>query len=31
VGNATTSAVVSGLFLIIVADSMFAIIFNYVR
>ena len=31
VGNATTSAVVSGLFLIIVADSTFAIILNYVR
>jgi phospholipid/cholesterol/gamma-HCH transport system permease protein len=30
VGNATTSAVVSGLFLIIVADSLFAIILNYV-
>ncbi len=30
VGNATTSAVVSGLFLIIVTDSVFAIIFNYV-
>jgi len=31
VGNATTSAVVSGLFLIIVTDSLFAIILNYVR
>jgi phospholipid/cholesterol/gamma-HCH transport system permease protein len=31
VGHATTSAVVSGLFLIIVADSVFAILFNYVR
>jgi phospholipid/cholesterol/gamma-HCH transport system permease protein len=31
VGNATTSAVVSGLFLIIVADSTFAIILNYIR
>ncbi len=31
VGNATTSAVVSALFLIIVADSTFAIILNYVR
>jgi phospholipid/cholesterol/gamma-HCH transport system permease protein len=31
VGNATTSAVVSGLFLIIVADSTFAIVLNYVR
>jgi phospholipid/cholesterol/gamma-HCH transport system permease protein len=31
VGNATTSAVVSSLFLIIVADSTFAIILNYVR
>jgi phospholipid/cholesterol/gamma-HCH transport system permease protein len=31
VGNAATSAVVSGLFLIIVADSLFAIILNYVR
>jgi phospholipid/cholesterol/gamma-HCH transport system permease protein len=31
VGNATTSAVVAGLFLIIVADSTFAIILNYVR
>ena len=31
VGNATTSAVVSGLFLIIVADSLFAIVLNYVR
>ncbi len=31
VGNATTSAVVSGLFLIIVADSTFAIVMNYVR
>ena len=31
VGNATTSAVVAGLFLIIVADSIFAIILNYVR
>jgi phospholipid/cholesterol/gamma-HCH transport system permease protein len=30
VGNATTSAVVSGLFLIIVTDSTFAVIFNYV-
>jgi phospholipid/cholesterol/gamma-HCH transport system permease protein len=30
VGNATTSAVVAGLFLIIVADSTFAIILNYV-
>jgi phospholipid/cholesterol/gamma-HCH transport system permease protein len=31
VGNATTSAVVSSLFLIIVTDSMFAIILNYIR
>jgi phospholipid/cholesterol/gamma-HCH transport system permease protein len=31
VGNAATSAVVSGLFLIIVADSTFAIILNYIR
>jgi phospholipid/cholesterol/gamma-HCH transport system permease protein len=31
VGNATTSAVVSGLFLIIVADSTFALILNYIR
>jgi phospholipid/cholesterol/gamma-HCH transport system permease protein len=31
VGNSTTSAVVAGLFLIIVADSIFAIILNYVR
>ncbi len=31
VGNATTSAVVAGLFLIIVADSTFAIVLNYVR
>jgi phospholipid/cholesterol/gamma-HCH transport system permease protein len=31
VGNATTSAVVSALFLIIVADSTFAIILNYIR
>jgi phospholipid/cholesterol/gamma-HCH transport system permease protein len=30
VGNATTSAVVSGLFLIIVTDSLFAIVLNYV-
>lgn len=30
VGNATTSAVVAGLFLIIVIDSMFAIILNYI-
>jgi phospholipid/cholesterol/gamma-HCH transport system permease protein len=29
VGNATTSAVVSGLFLIIVTDSAFAVILNY--
>ncbi len=31
VGNATTSAVVSGLFLIIVTDSLFAVVLNYVR
>jgi phospholipid/cholesterol/gamma-HCH transport system permease protein len=31
VGNATTSAVVSSLFLIIVTDSTFAIILNYMR
>jgi phospholipid/cholesterol/gamma-HCH transport system permease protein len=31
VGDATTSAVVSGLFLIILTDSTFAIIFNYVK
>ena len=31
VGDATTSAVVSGLFLIIVTDSAYAVIFNYVR
>ncbi len=31
VGNATTSAVVSGLFLIIVTDSTFAIVLNYIR
>jgi phospholipid/cholesterol/gamma-HCH transport system permease protein len=31
VGNAATSAVVSGLFLIIVTDSTFAVIFNYIR
>ena len=31
VGNATTSAVVSGLFLIIVADSTFALVLNYIR
>jgi phospholipid/cholesterol/gamma-HCH transport system permease protein len=31
VGHATTSAVVSGLFLIIVTDSVFAIMLNYVR
>ncbi len=31
VGNATTSAVVSSLFLIIVTDSTFAIILNYIR
>ena len=31
VGTATTSAVVSSIFLIIVADSVFAIIFYYVR
>jgi phospholipid/cholesterol/gamma-HCH transport system permease protein len=31
VGIATTSAVVSGLFLIIVTDSVFAIMLNYVR
>ncbi len=31
VGNAATSAVVSGLFLIIVTDSTFALIFNYIR
>ena len=29
VGNATTSAVVAGLFLIIVVDSIFAIVLNY--
>ena len=31
VGNATTSAVVSSLFLIIVTDSVFAIVLNYLR
>jgi phospholipid/cholesterol/gamma-HCH transport system permease protein len=31
VGNATTSAVVAGLFLIIVTDSVFALVLNYVR
>jgi phospholipid/cholesterol/gamma-HCH transport system permease protein len=31
VGNATTSAVVSGLFLIIVTDSTFAVVLNYIR
>jgi phospholipid/cholesterol/gamma-HCH transport system permease protein len=31
VGNAATSAVVSGLFLVIVTDSVFAIILNYIR
>jgi phospholipid/cholesterol/gamma-HCH transport system permease protein len=31
VGNAATSAVVAGLFLIIVSDSVFAIMFNYIR
>ena len=31
VGSATTSAVVAGLFLIIVADSLFAVVLNYVR
>lgn len=31
VGDATTSAVVSGLFLIILTDSAFAVIFNYVK
>jgi phospholipid/cholesterol/gamma-HCH transport system permease protein len=31
VGNATTSAVVAGLFLIIVTDSIFALVLNYVR
>jgi phospholipid/cholesterol/gamma-HCH transport system permease protein len=31
VGNATTSAVVSAIFLIIVIDSTFAIIFHYIR
>jgi phospholipid/cholesterol/gamma-HCH transport system permease protein len=31
VGNATTSAVVASLFLIIVTDSIFAIILNYIR
>ncbi len=31
VGNAATSAVVSGLFLIIVTDSTFAVVFNYIR
>jgi len=30
VGNATTSAVVAGLFLIIVVDSIFAILLNYI-
>jgi phospholipid/cholesterol/gamma-HCH transport system permease protein len=30
VGNATTSAVVYGLFLIIVTDSVFAIILHYI-
>jgi len=30
VGNATTSAVVAGLFLIIVVDSIFAIVLNYI-
>ena len=31
VGNATTSAVVAGLFLIIVTDSIFALVLNYVQ
>jgi len=31
VGNATTSAVVAGLFLIIVTDSVFAVALNYIR
>ncbi len=31
VGNATTSAVVVGLFLIIVTDSLFALVLNYVK
>jgi phospholipid/cholesterol/gamma-HCH transport system permease protein len=31
VGNATTSAVVAGLFLIIVTDSVFALVLNYVK
>jgi phospholipid/cholesterol/gamma-HCH transport system permease protein len=31
VGDATTSAVVSGLFLIILTDSTFAVVFNYVK
>jgi phospholipid/cholesterol/gamma-HCH transport system permease protein len=31
VGDATTSSVVSAIFLIIVADSTFAVIFNYIR
>jgi phospholipid/cholesterol/gamma-HCH transport system permease protein len=31
VGNATTSAVVAGLFLIIVTDSIFALVLNYVK
>ncbi len=30
VGNATTSAVVAGLFLIIIVDSLFAIVLNYI-
>jgi phospholipid/cholesterol/gamma-HCH transport system permease protein len=30
VGSATTSAVVAGIFLIVVTDSAFAIIFNYI-
>jgi phospholipid/cholesterol/gamma-HCH transport system permease protein len=30
VGNATTSAVVAGLFLVIVVDSIFAIVLNYI-
>jgi phospholipid/cholesterol/gamma-HCH transport system permease protein len=31
VGSATTSAVVAGIFLIIVVDSIFAVILHYVR
>jgi phospholipid/cholesterol/gamma-HCH transport system permease protein len=30
VGSATTSAVVAGIFLVVVIDSAFAIIFNYI-